>query len=122
MLRQWFDPDDTFNELGGSFFRTGRRGPTVCGRVGADHLFAVRAARRLDRRRRWVLIGLRMFIVAVTWVLLLQPGVRLEHVSRVRNHIPVMVDTSRSKGLTSDDPSKNRPMLQRRCSPLKPLC
>ncbi|MEE2789344.1 MAG: glutamine amidotransferase, partial [Myxococcota bacterium] len=110
MWRQWLDPDNTFNEARWVFLSNWPTWAYFIFALASALIifFAVRAARRLERRRRWVLIGLRLSIVAVTWVLLLQPGVRLEHVSRVRNHIPVMVDTSRSMGLPSDQASENR--------------
>ncbi len=53
-------------------------------------------------RRRW-LLGLRVLAVLVLLVVFLQPGVRLEHVSRVRNHIALLLDTSRSMGLPGED-------------------
>lgn len=55
--------------------------------------------RELTGRRKWVLRGLRVGAVGLLAVLFLQPGVRLENVTRVRNHIAVLIDTSRSMAL-----------------------
>lgn len=53
------------------------------------------------RRRRW-LVALRAGAVAALVLVFLQPGVRLEHVTRVRNHVVVMVDDSRSMALPGE--------------------
>lgn len=55
--------------------------------------------RELAPRRRWILRGLRFLAVVLLGVIFLQPGVRLENVTRVRNHIAVLIDTSRSMAL-----------------------
>ena len=56
-------------------------------------------ARALSRPRRAALLTLRIFTVLVLLGLFLQPGRRTENVSRVRNHVVVLVDDSRSMGL-----------------------
>ena len=59
--------------------------------------------RTLTPRRRTVLFTLRVLGVATLALLFVQPGVRLEHVSRVRNHVVMMIDGSRSMGLPAED-------------------
>lgn len=59
--------------------------------------------RELTGRRKWILRALRMGAVALLAVIFLQPGVRLENVTRVRNHIAVLIDTSRSMALPGTD-------------------
>lgn len=53
----------------------------------------------LGRRRRQILLALRLGTVAVLAVLFLQPGVRLENLSRIRNHVVMLIDASRSMAL-----------------------
>ncbi len=54
------------------------------------------------RSRRRLLVGLRLGTVGVLLLLFLQPGVRLEHVNRVRNHVVLLLDASRSMTLPAD--------------------
>jgi uncharacterized membrane protein len=58
--------------------------------------------RALAPRRRGVLIALRALTVVILLGLFLQPGRRTESVSRVRNHVVVLVDDSRSMGLPGE--------------------
>ena len=58
--------------------------------------------RELTGRRRWTLRGLRAAAVGLLVLLFLQPGVRLENVTRVRNHVAVLIDASRSMGLPGE--------------------
>lgn len=62
--------------------------------------------RSLSPRQRALLLGLRGLAVAVLVVVFLQPGVRLEHVSRVRNHVAVLIDASRSMHLPGESGSR----------------
>jgi uncharacterized membrane protein len=55
--------------------------------------------------KRRTLFGLRAAAVGLVWLLLLQPGVRLEDLSTVRNHVVVLVDESRSMDLPAKDDS-----------------
>lgn len=55
--------------------------------------------RELARKRRWTLLGLRIMAVVILFAIFLQPGVRLENVTRVRNHVTVLIDSSRSMTL-----------------------
>lgn len=59
--------------------------------------------RPLPPRRRYTLLGLRIMAVVILFAIFLQPGVRLENVTRVRNHVAVLLDTSRSMGLPGTD-------------------
>jgi uncharacterized membrane protein len=58
--------------------------------------------RALNRKRRALLLGLRGAAVVALIGLFLEPGVRLENVTRVRNHVAVLVDDSRSMALPAD--------------------
>ncbi len=58
--------------------------------------------RPLGPGRRKLLVALRALGVAALLGLFLQPGVRLENVTRVRNHVAVLVDDSRSMALPAD--------------------
>ena len=49
--------------------------------------------------QRWLLLGLRTAAVLVAVVLYLQPALRHETVTRVRNHLVLLIDGSRSMGL-----------------------
>lgn len=60
-------------------------------------------SREVAGRRRWVLLSLRVIAVALLFAIFLQPGVRLENVTRVRNHIAVLLDASRSMALPGED-------------------
>jgi uncharacterized membrane protein len=55
----------------------------------------------VERRaaRRWLLLALRLGAVAAALVLFFQPAVRLENVTRLPNHVAVLVDTSESMRL-----------------------
>lgn len=59
--------------------------------------------RALPRRRRWILLSLRVVAVSLLFLIFLQPGVRLENVTRVRNHVAVLLDASRSMNLPGED-------------------
>lgn len=58
--------------------------------------------RSLAAGRRRLLVALRGAGVLCLLGLFLQPGVRLEHVTRVRNHVAVLVDASRSMALPGE--------------------
>lgn len=101
MLRAWLDASGEFNAAswvllsdwsGGLLALVGL---VVLGVLG----LAWHNARALPARRRRVLLALRALAVAVLLVVFLQPGVRLENVTRVRNHVAVLIDTSRSMDL-----------------------
>lgn len=71
--------------------------------VVAVVVLAWHAVRPLSPGRRRVLVALRVATVVAVAVLFLQPGVRLENVSRVRNHVAILLDASRSMGLPGED-------------------
>jgi uncharacterized membrane protein len=62
--------------------------------------------RRQPRRQRWTLVSLRVVAVLVLGTVFLQPGVRLENVTRVRNHVVMLVDGSRSMDLPGEDATR----------------
>lgn len=50
-------------------------------------------------QRRWTLVALRAAVYLLAVLMLLEPAVDLKHVSKVKNQIAVLVDTSRSMEL-----------------------
>jgi uncharacterized membrane protein len=71
--------------------------------------FAWRALRHDERwTRRWILLTLRLGAVAAALVLFFEPAVRLQNVTRLPNHVAVMVDNSESMrlGEKKDEPSR----------------
>jgi hypothetical protein len=63
-------------------------------------LFAWRALRREERAgRRWILLALRLGAVTAALVLFFEPAVRLQNVTRLPNHVAVLVDGSESMRL-----------------------
>ncbi|MGZ3429685.1 MAG: hypothetical protein ACXVCV_23705, partial [Polyangia bacterium] len=72
-------------------------------------LFAWRALRHDERwSRRWILLALRLGAVAAALVLFFEPAVRLQNVTRLPNHVAVLVDGSESMRLaeTPGQPSR----------------
>ncbi len=101
MLKSFFDPSGEFNAAhfvllsSWSTWTTVLVGLVVVAVLG----LAWHNTRRQILRRRGALLSLRVAAVLVLALLFLQPGVRLEHQSRVRNHVVVLVDGSRSMSL-----------------------
>lgn len=54
---------------------------------------------RMSPRRRIVIVGLRALTLCLAIVMLLEPALELRHVTKVPNHIAVLVDTSESQSL-----------------------
>jgi uncharacterized membrane protein len=66
----------------------------------ATLVLTYRSYRREPRRgRRLLLTGLRAGALAAALLLLAQPAIQLRHVTRIPNHVAVLVDDSRSMGL-----------------------
>lgn len=67
-------------------------------------IFAISAydLRNLRAPRRWTLVGLRVAVYALAVLLLLEPAIDLKHISKVKNDVVVMVDTSQSMSLRAD--------------------
>ncbi|MBA2665257.1 MAG: hypothetical protein H0U74_23415 [Bradymonadaceae bacterium] len=64
--------------------------------------------RTLKAYRRWTLVGLRTAVYGLAVLLLLEPAIDLKHVSKVKNHVAVLVDTSRSMTLKVNDQGDTR--------------
>jgi uncharacterized membrane protein len=65
--------------------------------------------RTLAAHRRWTLVGLRGVVYAVAVMLLLEPAIDLKNISKVKNDVAVLVDTSRSMTLkTGEDADQTR--------------
>lgn len=101
MLRDWFDAAGEFNAARWVLLSSwsGWLLALVLLLALAVLALAWHNTRPLSPGRRRLLLGLRLTTVAVLAVLFLQPGVRLENVTRVRNHVALLVDGSRSMGL-----------------------
>lgn len=64
----------------------------------------------LDERwgRRWILLALRMGAVAAALVLFFEPAVRLQNVTRLPNHVAILVDASESMRLRAQPKGPSR--------------
>jgi uncharacterized membrane protein len=60
-----------------------------------------RTSARLTRPRRLTLAALRLLTLSLLALFLLEPGARLEDVTRVKNHLAILVDASRSMSLSA---------------------
>lgn len=58
--------------------------------------------------RRWALVGLRALVYLLAVAMLLEPALDLKNISRVKNHVPVLVDQSRSMELKVADGDQTR--------------
>jgi len=105
MLRAWFDPDGEFNVAQMVLLSSWSSWiiAIVALTVAVVVVLSWHNVQALTpRRRRW-LIGLRVAAIGAIVIVFLQPGVRLEHVTKVRNHVVVLADNSRSMGLFGED-------------------
>ncbi len=59
--------------------------------------------RDLKRVRRWVLIALRGLVFSLAVFLLLEPALDMRQTSKVENHVAVVVDTSQTMALKTED-------------------
>ena len=59
--------------------------------------------RDMGAARRTTLIGLRISVYLLAVLMLLEPALELKNVTKIKNHVAVMVDTSRSQTLQVDD-------------------
>ena len=64
-------------------------------------------------RRRGILVGLRAAAVLGLFAVFLEPGLRLENITQVRNHLAVLVDASRSMDLPGDGAETRLAAVQR---------
>ena len=79
--------------------RVGQIAALLCGCIIV--VFAWRALRHDERwSRRWILLALRLGAVTAALVLFFEPAVRLQNVTRLPNHVAVLVDGSESMRLS----------------------
>jgi uncharacterized membrane protein len=64
--------------------------------------------RNLSSVRRWTLVALRGAVYGLAVLLLLEPALDLKNISKVKNEVAVLVDTSRSMGLKTSDSDQTR--------------
>lgn len=69
---------------------------------------AFRALRTDTRVRRYTLLGLRLGGLLAVLMLFFQPAIKLRNVTRMPNHVAVLVDTSQSMQLAEDGSSETR--------------
>lgn len=62
--------------------------------------------RPMPRARRWTLVTLRTLVYGLAVMLLLEPAVDLKNVTKVKNHVAVLVDTSQSMSLDAGDSTR----------------
>lgn len=62
--------------------------------------------RPMRSRRRWLLVGLRSTVYALAVMLLLEPAIDLKNVTKVKNHVPVLVDASLSMSLGAGEATR----------------
>lgn len=105
MLRALFDPKGEFNSAEWVLLSdwSGWALAGVFGLIALAGYLSWRNARARTSRQRMTLRGLRLLTLALFFLMFLQPGARLEHVNRVRNHVVVLVDESRSMRLPGAD-------------------
>ena len=77
--------------------------------------------RSLKPTRRWTLVSLRGAVYALAVLLLLEPAVDLKHVSKVKNDVAVLVDTSRTMSLTVEDSKTRYERTRRALEQIGPL-
>ena len=64
--------------------------------------------RDMARSRRLTLIGLRVAVYMLAVMMLLEPALELKNVTKIKNHVAVLVDTSRSQVLKVDEAGTTR--------------
>lgn len=62
----------------------------------------------LKPTRRWTLVTLRALVYLVAVIMLLEPALDLKNISKVKNHVVVLVDSSASMSLKVDDGQSSR--------------
>lgn len=104
LLRDWLDPQGAFNQI--SFVWLGPWSTWMISAalitIAATLWLGWHNAKRLSARRRISLTTLRAGALLTFFILFMQPAARLEDVSRVKNHVAILLDTSRSMGLPQD--------------------
>ncbi|MFN3200979.1 MAG: glutamine amidotransferase [Bradymonadia bacterium] len=104
MWRELFDPEGEFNAA--RFVWLSDWSPWLLVAIAALAIGVVVLGwlntAPLSKGRRRLLLSLRLGTLVVLGILFLQPGVRLENLSRVRNHVVFLVDASRSMALPGE--------------------
>ncbi len=83
--------------------------------------FSAYDLRDLKRYRRWCLLGLRGLVYALAVLLLLEPAIDLRQTSKVQNHVAVLVDTSQTMDLKTDDETTRIARARQAVEELRPL-
>lgn len=100
-LQDWLDPQQQFNQL--SFVWLSSWSGLIMALVSVIILITLwlgwHNTQKLSIKRRSVLFSLRLCVLGLFFLLFLQPAARLEEVARVKNHVAVILDTSKSMSL-----------------------
>ena len=101
LLRSWLDPQNDFNQLSLVWLAPWSTWAIagVIFMIALTLWFGARNVQRLSTKRRVSLLTLRALALLIFFILFMQPAARLEDVSRVKNHVAVLLDTSRSMSL-----------------------
>ncbi len=104
MLQQVFDPEGAFNQASLVLLHPFSTAICIAVFLLAALLvwLAIRNSRSLSFKRRAFLVGLRVVTLLLLLGFFLQPGLRLEQVSRMRDHVAVLLDLSRSMSLPGE--------------------
>ena len=103
-LGAWLDPKGEFNQsavvwLGGW---SALAVALVVLLIAVALYLTWRSSSKLSQSRRALLMSLRALSSGALFVLFLQPTARLEDVTRVKNHVAVLIDDSRSMSLPGE--------------------
>ena len=103
-VKEWLDPHGSFNSI--SLVWLGEWPLwlmlTVILMVVSTLWLSWHNVRRLSLQRSLTLSSLRSIALLLFFTLFLQPAARLEDVSKVKNHVAVILDTSRSMSLPNE--------------------
>ncbi len=110
-LKGIFDPENRFNEA--SWFWMSHWSWWINALVVLLILFSLRLvwlnSSRVTVRQRILILSLRVISVILLFLIFLQPALRLEDVTRVKNYIGIFVDESLSMSLPQSDTISENP-------------
>jgi hypothetical protein len=119
MWKTWFDQQGDFNQISWIFLGDWSVF-TLCIVIllSAGIMFlSWQNTQKMTNKARYILFALRSLIVVLCLFIFLQPAARLEDVTRVKNHIAILLDQSRSMQL----PNSNQDQSQSRWQKLQNL-
>jgi len=107
-LLSWLAPEGGFNQASLVWLHAWPAWALLCALAlgGGAWWLAWRSSARLAPPRRLALGALRLLTLCLLALFLLEPGARLEDVTRVKNHVAVLVDSSRSMTLPAGEEAR----------------